>query len=59
MAFLRASIFNSTSFPSRASLISLARAGVPLSKWTRRVHDFSIIRDPNRNWISGNGKCQI
>lgn len=42
MAFFRASIFNSVSFPSRASLISLARAGVPLSKWTRRVHDFSI-----------------
>lgn len=42
MAFLSASIFAATSFPSRASLISFASAGVPLSKWTTRVHDFSI-----------------
>ena len=42
MAFFRASLFAATSFPSRASLISLASAGVLLSKWTRRVHDFSI-----------------
>lgn len=42
MAFLRASILRGTSLPSRASLISFASDGAPLSKWTRRVHDFSI-----------------
>jgi hypothetical protein len=31
------------SFPSRASLISVASAGVPLSKCTMRLHDFSIV----------------
>jgi len=43
IAFLRASIFAATSFPSRDSLISVASAGVPLSKWTMRLHDFSIV----------------
>ncbi len=32
IAFFRASILSSTSFPSKDSLISLARAGVALSK---------------------------
>lgn len=48
MACFRASILVTTSFPSSASLISLANAGVPLSKWTSKVHDFSIFG----SWIS-------
>ncbi|MFS7950134.1 hypothetical protein Hanom_Chr07g00579801 [Helianthus anomalus] len=43
-----ASTFAASSWPSRASLISLARAGVPLSKWTSREHVFSIPSETNK-----------
>ena len=42
MAFFIASILATTSLDSKACLISLAMAGVALSKWMRRLHDLSI-----------------
>ena len=43
IAFFKALILASNSFPLSYSLIWLVNAGVPLSKWTRRVEDFSDI----------------